>query len=143
MRNAIYALVILVPLSSAILIGRYFAGHAGTSLALQKACATAAVKLLHTTAGNNYMTHYNSAQNRCFVLVKSAGLVNDGDDMYAKSTITAVSEHIEYGSFYGTKKRAAVQYTPALCRMLEDDGRFVDCKTTSEWEAFAKRLMNE
>ena len=89
------------------------------------------------------MDHYNVARSKCFVLVESVGLMNDGKDEYAKSTITDVFEHIEYGVFYGTKKRTAMQYTPALCRMLGDDGKWVDCKTTPEWEAFAKRLMKE
>jgi hypothetical protein len=141
MRNIIFALVAAVALLAAYFIGRYFAGPAEAPLALQKSCADAAVKMLQNAAGDNYMTHYNVAQNKCFVLVQSNGLANDGKGMYTKSTITDVFGHLEYGVFDGTKKRDAMQYTPALCRMLEDDGKWVECKTTPEWEEFAKRLM--
>jgi hypothetical protein len=143
MRKATYALVAIVAVLAVFVIGRYFSGHAGPSLAVQKSCTDAARKMLQNSAGDNYMVRYNVARNKCFVLVESNGLVNNGKDMYTQSAITDVFGHIEYGAFYGTKPRAKTQYTPAVCKMLGDDGKRVNCKTTDEWEAFAKRLMKE
>ena len=78
----------------------------------------------------SYSNHYNSKQNKCYILIKTH--VNGGDDVSDMRVLFDLHENKDIASLH------VIKYKIIDCRALNKS-----CKSEEEWESLTKPYMEE